>query len=91
MPDPYLQAISVRPIRPEERARFDEELDEHHWLGHHLVGETMRHVAVGPDDSWVALLASIHRSIPTCSSVIVLTSLLKRLISYVWGQRVDGA
>ena len=56
MPDPYLQAISVRPIRPEERARFDAELDEHHWLGHHLVGETMRHVAVGPDDSWVALL-----------------------------------
>ncbi|MGH9056136.1 MAG: Druantia anti-phage system protein DruA, partial [Acidimicrobiales bacterium] len=56
MPDPYLQAISVRPIRPEERSRFDTELDEHHWLGHHLVGETMRHVAVAGDGDWVALV-----------------------------------
>ena len=56
MPDPYLQAISVRPIRPDERERFDEELDRHHWLGHNLVGETMRHVAVGPDGTWAALV-----------------------------------
>lgn len=40
----------------EERARFDDELDGHHWLGHQLVGETMRYVAVGPAGEWVALL-----------------------------------
>jgi len=56
MPDPYLQAMAVRPIRPDERMRFDEELDRHHWLGHNLVGETMRHVAVAPDGSWAALV-----------------------------------
>jgi hypothetical protein len=56
MPDPYLRSICVRPIVPEERPRFDEELDHHHWLGHNLVGETMRYVAIGPDGAWVALV-----------------------------------
>lgn len=56
MPDPTLQALVVRPIQPDERQRFDEVLDEHHWLGHHLVGETMRYVALAPDGSWVALV-----------------------------------
>lgn len=56
MPDPYLQAIAVRPIRPDERSRFDAELDRHHWLGHRLVGETMRHVAVAEDGKWAALV-----------------------------------
>lgn len=56
MPDPYLQAMAVRPIRPDERERFDEELDRHHWLGHNPVGETMRHVALAPDGTWVALV-----------------------------------
>ncbi len=37
-------------------ARFDESLDEHHWLGHRLVGETMRYVAVGGDGQWLAVL-----------------------------------
>jgi len=56
MPDSYLRSICVRPIEPGERQRFDEELDRHHWLGHNLVGETMRHVAIGPDGVWVALV-----------------------------------
>lgn len=46
----------MRPIDRDERARFDAELAEHHWLGNRLVGETMRHVALGPDGAWVALV-----------------------------------
>lgn len=46
----------MRPIRAGERSRFDAELDEHHWLGHHLVGETMRYAAVRPDGSWLAVV-----------------------------------
>jgi len=34
----------VHPILLSERVRFDKSLDERHWLGHHLVGETMRYV-----------------------------------------------
>lgn len=56
MPDPELSAVSVRPILPGERVRFDESLDEHHWLGHHLVGETMRYVALGGDGQWLAVV-----------------------------------
>ena len=56
MPDPELSAVSVRPIVPGERVRFDESLDEHHWLGHHLVGETMRYVALGGDGRWLAVI-----------------------------------
>ena len=48
--------MSVRPIRADERARFDATLDEHHWLGRRLVGETMRYVALGPEDEWLAVL-----------------------------------
>ena len=56
MPDPFIQALRVRPILAGERARFDEELDRYHWLGHHLVGETMRYVAVGSGGEWLALV-----------------------------------
>jgi hypothetical protein len=56
MPGERLAELIVRPIGPCERARFDAELDSHHWLGHHLFGETMRYVAVGPDGSWLALV-----------------------------------
>jgi hypothetical protein len=37
-------------------SRFDAELDEYHWLGHRMVGETMRYVAVDADGEWVALI-----------------------------------
>ena len=47
--------LSVRPIRPEERARFDETLVHQHWLGAGLVGEVMRYVAE-EDGEWCALV-----------------------------------
>lgn len=56
MPDPFLTAVSVRPILPGERNRFDAALDEHHWLGHRLVGETMRYVALDRDGQWLAVV-----------------------------------
>ena len=45
----------VRPIERGEVGRFNLELDRHHWLGHRLVGETMRYVAI-EDGRWVALV-----------------------------------
>ncbi len=45
----------MRRIDRSEFARFDACLDEHHWLGRGLVGETMRDVAV-IEDQWVALV-----------------------------------
>lgn len=56
MPDAWLHATRVRPIDPSERARFDAELAEHHWLGHRLIGQTMRYVAVSGDGEWLALV-----------------------------------
>ncbi len=41
---------------PGEAGRFDAELDEHHWLGHRMVGETMRYVAVDATGEWLALV-----------------------------------
>ena len=41
---------------PSDARRFDAELDEHHWLGHRMVGETMRYVAVDDSGEWVALV-----------------------------------
>lgn len=51
-----VRQIVVRPILGSEVARFADELDEHHWLGHRLVGETMRYVAVSSDGEWLALV-----------------------------------
>ena len=45
----------VRRVVPGEVARFDGLLDEHHWLGRGLTGETVRQVAV-IDGEWVALV-----------------------------------
>ncbi|MFN2616036.1 MAG: ISAs1 family transposase [Thermoleophilaceae bacterium] len=56
MPELWLPALTVRPVLPEERARFDAELDRHHWLGHHLFGEAMRYVAADGDGTWLALV-----------------------------------
>lgn len=49
------RSLVVRPIRVDERARFDETLEAGHWLGAGLVGETMRYVAT-LDDTWCALV-----------------------------------
>ncbi len=45
----------MRPILPEERRRFDETLEEQHWLGAGLVGETMRYVGL-VEGEWAALV-----------------------------------
>ncbi|MGH9089697.1 MAG: hypothetical protein ACRDYZ_16575 [Acidimicrobiales bacterium] len=45
MRDPWFRGLSVTPIESCDRQRFDAELDEHHWLGHRMVGETLRYVA----------------------------------------------
>lgn len=50
-----LPTLSVRPIRAEERARYDETLVRQHWLGTGLVGEVMRYVAE-EDGEWCALV-----------------------------------
>lgn len=47
--------LVVRRVEASEVARFDGLLDEHHWLGRGLVGETVRQVAV-IDGEWVALV-----------------------------------
>jgi hypothetical protein len=47
--------LVVRRVVAGEVARFDALLDEHHWLGRGLVGETVRQVAV-MDGEWVALV-----------------------------------
>jgi len=41
---------------PGDARRFDAGLDEHHWLGHRMVGETMRYLAVDDSGEWVALV-----------------------------------
>ncbi len=47
--------LVVRRVVGGEVARFDSLLDEHHWLGRGLVGETVRQVAT-IDGEWVALV-----------------------------------
>jgi len=54
--DAWLAGLSVAPIGAGDGSRFDAELDEHHWLGHRMVGETMRYVAVDASGAWVALV-----------------------------------
>jgi len=54
--DRWFAGLRVAPIGVGDQARFDAELDEHHWLGHRMVGETMRYVAVDADGEWVALV-----------------------------------
>jgi len=51
-----LKTVVVRPIQPEEEARWDELMKAHHYLGfRHLVGKTMKYVAE-IKGQWVALL-----------------------------------
>src|ERR1039457_3948116 len=45
----------VRQVPCAEMARFDQLLEEHHWLGARLFGSGVRHVAV-LDGAWGALL-----------------------------------
>lgn len=51
-----LRRLHVRPIRPQERRRWDALLDRYHYLGLRcLFGKTLRYVAVA-DERWLALL-----------------------------------
>ncbi|HCC33606.1 MAG TPA: hypothetical protein DEQ28_06900, partial [Clostridiales bacterium] len=51
-----LRQVVVRPVRPEEAGRWKALIRERHYLGlHHLVGETILHVAE-MDGRWVALV-----------------------------------
>jgi hypothetical protein len=54
--DAWFTGLSVAPIGAGDQARFDAELDEHHWLGHRMVGETMRYVATDEHGEWIALV-----------------------------------
>ena len=47
--------VTVRPVTFGETARFNAELDCHHWLGHRLTGQVLRYVAE-LDGRWVAVL-----------------------------------
>ncbi len=47
--------LVVRPVRRDEVSRFNRLLDEHHWLGHNLVGEVIRYIAL-EDERVVALV-----------------------------------
>ena len=58
--------LIVRPVAGSEVARFDALLDEHHWLGRGLIGETMRHVALIGDE-WVGLVGYGSAAL-TCSA-----------------------
>ena len=53
-----LSAVSVRLVSdPDERARWDRVMDDGHYLGFRgMFGDGIRHVAVGPDGAWLALL-----------------------------------
>jgi hypothetical protein len=49
--------LIVRPVRSEERARWRELMNAHHYLGFRpIVGESLRYVATA-EERWVALLA----------------------------------
>ncbi len=37
--------VTVRPVSFGETARFNAELDTHHWLGHRLTGQVLRYAA----------------------------------------------
>jgi hypothetical protein len=49
VPTSVREGLVVRPVRRDELDRFNAELDTHHWLGHRIVGETLRYVAVERD------------------------------------------
>lgn len=53
-----LDELQVRLIRPEERARYDQLIEQEHYLKNaDLVGEQLRYVAVDAQGGWRALLS----------------------------------
>src|ERR1039458_3556079 len=51
----WTRDLTVGPVPAGETARFDQILEEHHWLGARLFGAVVRHVAV-LDGAWVSLV-----------------------------------
>jgi predicted transposase YbfD/YdcC len=54
-PPQRFDSLVVRLVTPAEVPRFNELLDQHHFLGHSLTGRVLRYVAV-EDNEWVALV-----------------------------------
>jgi hypothetical protein len=53
-----LDELEIRLIRPEERTRYDQLIEQQHYLKNaDLVGEQLRYVAVDSGDHWLALLS----------------------------------
>ena len=51
-----LHGIEVRPIRRDERTRWDELMRQYHYLGlHSLIGESIRYLAIH-QGQWLALI-----------------------------------
>lgn len=62
-----MRLVVVRPVKPEEEARWKELIRQHHYLGlRHLVGETILHVAE-VEGRWVGLLG-------WCSAALKVTA-----------------
>ena len=53
-PPQRFDSLVVRLVTPREVPLFNELLDQHHFLGHHLTGRVLRYVAV-EDNEWVTL------------------------------------
>jgi len=52
-----LRKILVRPVCPSEEQRYQELMQEHHYLGSlPKIGETIRYIAIWHDE-WVALMS----------------------------------
>src|SRR6266851_6425770 len=76
----WTRELSVRPVLPGERTRYQELLAGHHWLGPRLFGSVIRHVAV-LDGGWVALLGY--------GSAVLRCTARDQVIGWPDGDRVD--
>ncbi|MHB8290598.1 MAG: Druantia anti-phage system protein DruA [Acidimicrobiales bacterium] len=65
MRDAWFAGLSVAPIGAGDGSRFDAVLDEHHWLGHRMVCETMRFASpapsCGPRDRFIGWSQEIQK------------------------------
>src|SRR5216684_1922327 len=76
----WTSELTVRPVLPGERTRYQELLAGHHWLGPRLFGSVIRHVAV-LDGGWVALLGY--------GSAVLRCTARDQVIGWPDGDRVD--
>jgi len=76
----WTAALAVRLVQPGERARFEELLQAHHWLGPGLFGSVIRHVAV-LDGEWVALAGY--------GSAVLRCTARDRVIGWSGADRID--